>query len=171
MKHGRAYFIGAGPGDPGLLTLKGAKALGRCQSVFVVPPYDQTFGDYLARKNLFVPFAWDFIPLRDKVLELLQTENVAFLIPGDLSVFCPFQPLLEELGSHAEVIPGVAVMNTASAFVKKSLTAGHRNPRVIQLSTRMIEETDSLFETLPEETTLVIYMNSWPLEELGRRLR
>ncbi|MDW7645709.1 MAG: SAM-dependent methyltransferase [Desulfuromonadales bacterium] len=171
MIEGRAYFIGAGPGDPAFLTLMGVEALDRCQAAFVVPPYDQTYHCYLAGKSLFVPFAWDFIPLRDKVLELLQSGNVAFLVPGDLSVFCPFQPLLEALGSYAEVIPGVAVMNAASALLKKTLTAGHRNPRVIQLSTRMMEGADPPFGDLTEESTLVVYMNTWPAMELGRCLR
>ena len=170
MKQGRVYFIGAGPGDPALLTLRGKVALEGCSTVFVVPPYDQTFGDYLVGKELFVPFSWDFGPLRDKTLALLQHGDVAFLVPGDLSVFCPFQALLEELGALAEVIPGVAIMNAASALLKKTLTTGQRDPRVVQLSTRMIKGDFSLKTLVAEESTLVVYMNSLPAEELSRLL-
>ncbi|HSR13994.1 MAG TPA: SAM-dependent methyltransferase, partial [Thermodesulfobacteriota bacterium] len=35
MKPGTLYGIGVGPGDPELITLKGARVLGECRRVFV----------------------------------------------------------------------------------------------------------------------------------------
>ena len=36
MQHGKLYGIGIGPGDPELLTLKGARILAQCDVVFTV---------------------------------------------------------------------------------------------------------------------------------------
>ena len=56
----KVYFLGAGPGDPDLLTRRAAKLLDECSVVFVPPMYDQTFGELLEGKTSYVPFNYYF---------------------------------------------------------------------------------------------------------------
>mgnify|MGYP001824186477 CR=1 FL=1 len=46
MQH-RVYFLGAGPGDPELLTRRAGHLLHDCPVVYVPPLYEQTFAELL----------------------------------------------------------------------------------------------------------------------------
>ena len=59
----QAYFLGAGPGDPELLTRRAERLLAECRVVYVPPLFDQTFAGLLAGKELFVPFEFYFAEL------------------------------------------------------------------------------------------------------------
>ena len=48
----------------------------------------------------------------------LTSSDVAFLVPGDLTFYSPFQCLVDNLENRAVVIPGVGTANVASAFLK-----------------------------------------------------
>jgi precorrin-4/cobalt-precorrin-4 C11-methyltransferase len=114
----RVYFIGAGPGDPSLLTLKGASLLAQCTAVFAPEPFEETFAELLRGKTVRIPFDFYFDELLEKIEELLMEGNVAFLVPGDLTFYAPFQALIDVLGDRSEAIPGVGTVNAASAVMK-----------------------------------------------------
>ncbi|MEJ2698672.1 MAG: SAM-dependent methyltransferase [Desulfuromonadales bacterium] len=135
---GHVYFIGAGPGDPDLLTLKGAELLRDCPTVFAFPPYEETFAGLLSGKTILEPFEFSFGELLQRVKKELKHGNVAFLVPGDLTFFSPFQAVIDFFGDRAQVIPGVGTVNTASARLRRTLFlpgAGHRaviaSPRLL----------------------------------------
>ena len=174
MNSNRVYFIGAGPGDPSLITVKGLNILNRCGAVFTVPPYEVTFSVYLEGKDLFIPFAYDFDSLVEKVRTLLTKTEVAFLIPGDLAFFSPFEALIDTLSSQAEVIPGVGILNAASARLKKSLNHADNCTRTLVVSPKMLRdypEGPSLRQLASPGVTLVIYMNDLPAGKLSEQLR
>jgi len=56
----KVWFIGAGPGDPQLLTLHGVAALRQAQLVFAPDPYEHTCADFLGGKEVCCPFDFDF---------------------------------------------------------------------------------------------------------------
>src|SRR5262245_58946935 len=103
MTGGEILVVGAGPGDPGLLTLKAKKALSQANVIV----YDAAI-----HSNLFFyskPEAkWILLPNEDKeqVEEIIERSSgyVLFLLPGE-----PSQEYLRRLfdGMAYTLIPGV----------------------------------------------------------------
>jgi precorrin-4/cobalt-precorrin-4 C11-methyltransferase len=170
----RVYFIGAGPGDPSLLTLKGASLLARCQAVFAPEPYEVTFAELLAGKTVLVPFDFYFGDLLEMIETFLKSGSVAFLVPGDLTFYAPFQALVDAFGDRSEVVPGVGTANAASAYLKKNLDLPGVCNRAVITSPRILDEekgAPDLRELAAPGVTLLLYMNHLPLPELASRLR
>lgn len=168
------HFIGAGPGDPEHLTLKGARALERSQTVFAPTPYELTFAALLAGKQVLIPFDFYFAELLERIEAALQDGDVAFLVPGDLTFYSPFQCLIDALGERANVIPGVGTANVAAAMAKKTLDLPGVCNRAILASPRTLgdaPDAPTLAQLASPGVTLLIYMNNLPLDELCRQLR
>lgn len=122
------HFIGAGPGDPELITVKGGNVLGRCSVVIYAgslvnpkvldyAPKDSVIYDS-ARMNL------------DEVLEVMRRahelgKDVARVHTGDPCIYGAIREqmaALEELGIPFEVIPGVSSFTASCAALKRELT-------------------------------------------------
>lgn len=168
------YFIGAGPGAPDLLTLRGFQALATCQTVFAPTPYEETFAEQLAGKEILIPFAHDFEELLAICESRLQVGPVAFLIPGDLTFYSPFQGLIDALGERAQVIPGVGTVNAVSAQLKKTLNLPQVCRHTVIVSPRTLgdgPDAPRLRDFARPGATLIVYMNTLPLEDLVAELR
>lgn len=122
------YFIGAGPGAPDLITLRGAEILGRCATCLIagslVPPElvalcppDVTVVD-TAR-----------MPLTDIVDHMVSADraghDVARLHSGDLSIYSALTEQVRELRRRdvaVELVPGVPAFAAAAAALDTELT-------------------------------------------------
>lgn len=170
----RVYFIGAGPGDPQMLTLQGAAALERSTVVYLPLPYDQTFASRLQGKQILIPFDYDFEELLELIDRQLETAPVAFLIPGDLTFYSPFQGIIDHFADRAEVIAGVGVANAASAKLKRTLDLPSVCNRALIISPKTLgdkEGSPKLEDFAAPGASLLIYMNNLPLSELVAKLR
>ncbi|AMV72159.1 precorrin-4 C(11)-methyltransferase [Desulfuromonas carbonis] len=170
----KVYFIGAGPGDPELLTLRGANLLKGCATVFAIDAFAETFAGLVAGKELRDPFDYPFAELIALLQALAEKAPVAFLVPGDLTFYSPFQALVDGLGDQAEVIPGVGTANAASAALKKTLDLPSICNRTILVSPRTLgdgPDAPTLEALAAPGVTLLIYMNNLPLDELCAQLR
>jgi precorrin-4/cobalt-precorrin-4 C11-methyltransferase len=173
MNH-QVYFLGAGPGDPELLTRRAERLLGECRVVYVSPLYETTFAGLLAGKQLIVPFEYYFADLIALIRKQLITGPVAFLVPGDMTFYSPFQALVDALGDQAVVVPGVGTVNATSALLKKTLDLSGVSSRSILTSPRTLGEVPgapTIRELAAPGVTLLIYMNNRPLAELVGELR
>jgi len=173
MSH-QIYFLGAGPGDPELLTLRAERLLKECRVVYLPPMYDQTFAEFLEGKELFIPFEYYFSDLMDQIKSQLTSGPIAFLVPGDLTFYSPFQALVDALGPLAVVVPGVGSANAASALLKKTLDLPGVCSRAILASPRTLgdgPDAPTMRDFAAPGVSLLIYMNNIPLPELVAQLR
>jgi precorrin-4/cobalt-precorrin-4 C11-methyltransferase len=173
MKH-KVYFLGAGPGDPELMTRRAERLLAECNVAYVPPLFDASFAELLAGKETFVPFDFYFNDLIERIKEQLVTGPVAFLVPGDLTFYSPFQSLVDYLGELAVVVPGVGAVNAASALLKKTLDLPGVCSRAVLASPRTLgdgPDAPTMADLAVPGATLLIYMNNIPLDELVVQLR
>jgi len=170
----RVVFIGAGPGDPELLTLQGAAALEVARTVFVQAPYAETFAERLIGKELLTPGDYSFAQLIELIEKQLTFGPVAFLVPGDLAFYSPYQGLINFFAERSVVVAGVGVANAASARLKRTLDLPAVCTRTIIYSPKIQGEEEqrvSIENLAAPGVSLLIYMNNLPLPELVERLR
>lgn len=135
-RSGVVYLVGAGPGDPGLITLKGSQVLGKADVVYY---------DYLANPELLKHARKNArcvdVGKRHKGLRVSQIDIEQFLINdakkgqtvvrlkgGDPFIFGRGGEealALKEAGIAFEVIPGISSFNAVPAYAGIPLT--HRN--------------------------------------------
>ncbi|EGD51105.1 precorrin-4 C11-methyltransferase [Thermoanaerobacter ethanolicus JW 200] len=122
------YFIGAGPGDPELITLKGMKIIQACDVII--------YAGSLVNKEILKyakPEAeiYDSALVNlDEIIELMvksynEGKDVARIHTGDPAIYGAIHEQirrLEEENIDYEVIPGVSSFLAAAAVLKKELT-------------------------------------------------
>ena len=149
-------FVGAGPGDPDLITVAGAKRLARAEVVI--------WASSLVPKSLLnycesgpVTFDSATMTLED-VVEVYASnvgKDIVRLHSGDPSVYGAIQEQIDEclrLGLEFEVIPGVTSVAATAARIGRELTI----PKVSQsvVFTRLASKTSA---SMPERETLAAY--------------
>ena len=124
----KVYFVGAGPGEPELLTLKGLKLLKQANTIVytgsLINPSILHYAKSSAKK-------YDSAVLHlDEIVELIarnvkQGKRVVRLCGGDPSLYGATQEQIDMLrtqGIECEVIPGVSSFLAAAANLRKELT-------------------------------------------------
>ena len=122
------YFIGAGPGAPDLLTLRGAELLARCEvCLYAGSLVPQEMLDRCPPGARLVNTAR--MPLDAIISEIVGAHgagrDVARLHSGDMSLYSAFTEQAKRLdaaGVPYEVIPGVPAFAAASAALHRELT-------------------------------------------------
>lgn len=139
MKPGTLYGIGIGPGDPELITLKGARLIGACRHLFV--PKARTASESVALaiarplvrpearvEELLFPMTADREALAEKwdaaaarVAEVLAAgEDACFLTLGDPLLYSTYIYLLRALRQRLPelevvTVPGIMAFGAAAA--------------------------------------------------------
>ncbi len=114
---GKVWFIGAGPGDPELLTIRALKILEKCRLIIYPGSLiNEEFFDFL-KKNFPDAELLDSAPLIleeifQRILETIsQGRDVARLVSGSPAFYSAIQEQIELLrrsGIPYEVIPGIS---------------------------------------------------------------
>ncbi len=184
MKIGTLYGIGVGPGDPELITVKGARLLGQCQHVFVPKP--RTAADSVALSvagiylnpssqvhELIFPMTSDQADLSrhwtasaGEIASVLKNgEDACFLTLGDPLLYSTYIYLLRELkalwpGAGVVTVPGVTAFSAAAAL--SGFPVGERKETVTIIPTA--DDLGNVQRALSGGGTVI-------LMKIGRRLR
>ena len=182
MRPRKVFLVGAGPGDPELLTLKAAKLLRSADVVF----YDELVnGEILALipssarvvnvgKRCGKPSTSQEEINRQLMENALLGLNVVRLKGGDPCIFGRGGEEMEYLrraGIAVEVVPGVTAALAAAASLEVPLT--HRElSSTLVLLTGSSKDRDRIRwpEKFPPQATIVVYMPGHDFERLTSRL-
>jgi uroporphyrin-III C-methyltransferase/precorrin-2 dehydrogenase/sirohydrochlorin ferrochelatase/uroporphyrin-III C-methyltransferase len=182
---GKVILIGAGPGDPELLTIKALRWLQRADVIItdrLVSPDILTA--YTRESALIIPVGKQGhsgsgtaqSTINDLLVRhALQGKLVIRLKGGDISIFSNVLDELQTLVEHSipyELVPGVTAALGAAAYAGIPLTARGYASAVRLLTSYRQDLLDEAYwtELAGTEDTLVFYMSSEPLDQLISQL-
>lgn len=174
------YFIGAGPGDPQLLTIKGKKYI---DSADVIIYAGSLVNEHVldGRKPEAAVYNSAYMHL-DEVIGVMKKAEAAGLVTarvhtGDPSIFGAVREQMDALDAlHIpyEVIPGVSSFLGAAASLKKEYTLPGVSQTVIL--TRMegrtpVPEGEKLADLAKHHATMIIFLSAGMMDTLVGTLR
>ena len=180
QNRGKVYFIGGGPGDPELLTLKAKRII---ESADVV-----VYADSLVHPSI-AAFARPDAEVHgsktlalDEITELIvrasrQGKTVARIQSGDPSIYGAIleqMQVLEKEGIEYEVVPGVSSAFAAAARLNVELTVPGVSQTVIMTRAEgriPMPPGESLRELAEHGCTLVIFLSITRMSKIVRELR
>lgn len=175
----QVYFVGAGPGDPELITLKGIKAIERAGIVIYAGSLVNPEILRYARKDTEI-FNSASMNL-DEVLKVMErgvAENkiVARVHTGDPAIYGAIQEQMDALaerGISFEVIPGVSSFLAAAAALQQEYTLPDVTQTVIL--TRMegrtpVPEKEKLAELARHGSTICIFLSVHAISDVVAEL-
>ena len=173
----KVYFIGAGPGDPELLTVKGRNLLDSADVVI----YAGSLVNPELLKGLKAEIHNSASMNLDETTEVITKsvsmgKKVARLHTGDTSFYSAISEQIErlwELDIKYEVIPGVSSAMAGAAILGQELTIPEISQTVI--FTRLegktpVPESEKLSELAKHRATMVIFLSVGMIEEVKAEL-
>lgn len=173
-------FIGAGPGDPELLTIKGKKLIDQADIIIyagsLVNP--KVLADAKKEARIYNSAGMTL----EEVLAVMEEGEkkglkVVRVHTGDPAIFGAHREqmdALERMGIAYEVIPGVSSFLAAASVLKKEYTLPGVSQTVIL--TRMEGRTpmpsgEKLLDLARHNATMIIFLSVGMIEELSATLR
>jgi len=173
----KVYFIGAGPGNPELITVKGRKLLDNADVVI--------YAGSLVNKELLKGIKAEIHDSSrlalDEIIEIIKSsinkdKIVVRLHTGDTSFYSAISEQLErlcELNLEYEVIPGVSSAMAGAAILGQELTIPEISQTVIftRLEGRTpVPETERLSALAKHKATMVIFLSVGMIEKVRDEL-
>ena len=173
------YFIGAGPGDPDLITVKGAKLVERCPVVMYAGSLVPKAVIERARDDAKIYNSADMD--LDQITEVYQTafannQDVARVQTGDLSIYSSLAEQsrrLDQLGIDWQVIPGVSSFQASAAALGQELTLPEKCQTIIlsRASGRTpVPDKENLKSLASHEATLCLFLSASLIRKVVREL-
>jgi precorrin-4/cobalt-precorrin-4 C11-methyltransferase len=133
----KVYVIGAGPGDPGLVTLRAAELIARCPVVLYTGSLVPAAVIARARPDARVVDSSGLT--LDEIVQVVveardADQDVARVHTGDPSIFGSTAEQMrrfEALGITTEIVPGVSSFSAAAAALGRELTLPELSQTVI----------------------------------------
>jgi uroporphyrin-III C-methyltransferase/precorrin-2 dehydrogenase/sirohydrochlorin ferrochelatase len=179
---GEAWLVGAGPGDPGLVTLRGQQLLTRADVVL----YDQLVSrevlDFARKEADLIPVgkrAGHAIMPQQQINELLVSlvragKRVCRLKGGDPFVFGRGGEealALAEAGLPFQVVPGISAALGCAAYAGVPLTLRHTSASVTLCSAQLDKDLSPDWPLLLNAGhTLAVYMGVRALDDIAKAL-
>lgn len=175
----KVYFIGAGPGDPELITVKGAKRIREADIIIYAGSLVNR--EVIETKKESAKVYNSASMTLDEVIEVMEKGKnegkvVARVHTGDPSIYGAIREqmdILDEKGIEYEVIPGVSSFVASAAAIKKEFTL----PGVTQtvILTRMegrtpVPEKESIESLAKHKATMCLFLSVHMIDRLVERL-
>jgi precorrin-4/cobalt-precorrin-4 C11-methyltransferase len=175
----RVYIIGAGPGDPKLLTLRGAELIARCPVVLytgsLVPP------EVIAHARPDAKVLDSSGMTLDQIVDVIlaardEDKDVARVHTGDPLIFGSTAEQMrkfEALGIAYEIVPGVSSFSAAAAAVGRELTLPELSQTVILTRAEgrtPMPDGEKLADLARHRATLVFFLSITLLGRVAREL-
>jgi precorrin-4/cobalt-precorrin-4 C11-methyltransferase len=173
------YIIGAGPGDPELLTVKAQKLLAQADVILVADSLVPREIVQLVRPNAEViqtanKTLEDILPLM--IERVRSQQSVIRLHSGDPSLYSAMHEQMQALATANipfEVIPGISAFQAAAAKLKVELTV----PELVQtiILTRIsgrtqVPESEELAALAAHRASLCLYLSARHVQEAQAKL-
>ena len=175
----KLYFIGAGPGDPELITLKGKRLISEADVIIyagsLVNPEILKYGKEGAAIYNSATMNLDEV-LQVEIEALKAGKKVARVHTGDPAIYGAIQEQMDALdarGVDYEVVPGVSSFCGAAAALRQEYTLPGISQSVVitRLSGRTPMPAGEGMRTMAESgSTMVIFLSSGMLAELSAEL-
>lgn len=170
----KVYFIGAGPGEPELITVKGKRLLEEADIVIYAGSLVNPEILKYAKKDAAI---YDSASMNlDEIIKIMKDgakneKIIARLHTGDTSLYSAIAEQMAELkreGIDFEIIPGVTSASAAAASLNIEFTMPEVTQTVIY--TRIAGRTDvpeleSLSSLAAHKATMVIFLSVQKIEE------
>ena len=173
----KVYFIGAGPGDPELITIKGRKLLDAADVVI----YAGSLVNPELLKNIKAEIFNSASMTLGETTEVIKKsaeagKMIVRLHTGDTSFYSAISEQIEklrELNIKYEVVPGVSSAMAGAAILGQELTIPEISQTVI--FTRLegktpVPETEKLSELAKHKATMVIFLSVGMIEKVKEEL-
>jgi precorrin-4/cobalt-precorrin-4 C11-methyltransferase len=175
----RVYFVGAGPGDPELITVKARRLLRDCRICIYAG-------------SLVSPDVLDFVPPDaekhnsahmdlEEICAIYRQANeknvdVVRLHSGDPSIYGAIREQMNELdkwGIQYEVVPGVSSFQASAAALRAELTAPGVAQTIILTRTSgrtPVPDEQSLDLLAQTHSTLCIFLSAHKMRDVAEKL-
>ncbi|MCG8541422.1 MAG: precorrin-4 C(11)-methyltransferase [Clostridia bacterium] len=175
----KVYFIGAGPGDPELITVKGGKII--AQADIIIYAGSLVNKEVIENRKEASEVHNSASMTLDEVIEVMERgiksgKLIARVHTGDPSIYGAIREqmdILEEKGIEYEVIPGVSSFVASAAAIKKEFTL----PGITQtiILTRMegrtpVPEREAIEALAKHRATMCLFLSVHMIAELVKRL-
>ncbi len=176
----KVYFIGAGPGDPELITIKGKKIIDEADVIIYAGSLvnEQVLQGRKAGSLVYNSASMtleEVIEVIDKSIK--EGKKVARVHTGDPSIYGAIREqidALEELDIDSEVIPGVSSFVASAAAIKKEFTLPNVSQTIIctRLEGRTkVPERESLESLASHKASMAIFLSVHMIEQVADRLK
>ncbi|NPV62839.1 MAG: precorrin-4 C(11)-methyltransferase [Methanotrichaceae archaeon] len=167
----KIYFVGAGPGDPDLITVKGKRLLEEADLVVYAGSLVNTDLLKSLRAELVDSNGLSLEETTDRMLKAVSSgQKVVRLHSGDPALYGAIieqMAPLEEAGVEVEVVPGVSSLFASSAALKTQLTLkGVSESLIITRPAGTTLEKDELAALSRHGTTLAIFLGVDKIREV-----
>ena len=175
----RVYFIGAGPGDPELTTVKGQRFIRECPVILyagsLVP--EAILGEARADATIINTAELHLEQIIEHIKIAEQKGlDVARVHSGDPSLYGAIAEqmrLLDELQIAYEVIPGVTATAASAALMKKELTLPDISQTIIltrYAGKTPVPEKESLESLAEHQATMAIHLGITKIHRIAKIL-
>lgn len=173
------HFVGAGPGAPDLITIRGAELLRKADCIIYAGSLVNPELLHMAKEGCAIYNSAEMT--LEEVIDVMRKnedsgEDTVRLHTGDASLYGAIREqmdILEDLGIEYDDVPGVSSFSGAAAALRAEYTLPGVSQSVV--ITRMagrtpVPEKESLRSFASHDCTMVIFLSTGLLEEVSEEL-